>query len=100
MMRDYLLQKGVPADRLLIEDTSSNTIQNIANAAEKFGLLGKKTAVVTNEFHLARARRLMLRAGLDPHGAPAPTPYLSIRQVSHLREYCSTLGLILTGRYF
>lgn len=100
MMRDYLLARGVHADRLLIEDASSNTIENIGNAAAKFDLPGKNTAVVTSEFHLARARRLMRQAGLQPYGMPAPTPYASLRAVSHLREYCSTLGLMLTGRYF
>jgi uncharacterized SAM-binding protein YcdF (DUF218 family) len=100
MMERYLLKQGVPAHALLIEDKSSNTIQNIANAKAEFDLAGRKTAVITNEFHLARARRLMEQAGLEPAGMPAPTPYFSLRLVSHLREYCSTLGLILTGRYF
>lgn len=100
MMQQYLIARGVPAHRLLIEDQSHNTIANIAYARDKFDLTHKKTAVVTNEFHLARARRLMQQAGLHPYGAPAPTPYRTVRAVSHLREYCSTLGLILTARYF
>lgn len=100
MMRDYLLAKGIPAERLLIEDKSTNTIENITNAKEKFHLEGQKTAVISNEFHLARARRLMTQAGLDACGMPAPTPYRSLKAVCHLREYCSTLGLIFTGRYF
>lgn len=100
MMRDYLLEKGVPEGSLLVEDQSNNTIQNIANAKAEFDLAGQKTAVITNEFHLARARRLMQQAGLENAGMPAPTPYVSLRLVSHLREYCSTLGLIVTGRYF
>ena len=100
MMRDYLLAGGVPENRLLVEDESNNTIQNIANAKAEFDLAGQKTAVITNEFHLARARRLMAQAGLESAGMPAPTPYVSLRLVSHLREYCSTLGLIVTGRYF
>ncbi|MGN1008586.1 MAG: YdcF family protein [Butyricicoccus sp.] len=100
MMYDYLAQKGVPEANLLVEDESNNTIQNIANAKAEFDLAGKKTAVITNEFHLARARRLMEQAGLENAGMPAPTPYVSLRLVSHLREYCSTFGLIVTGRYF
>ncbi len=100
MMRDYLLEKGAPAHSLLIEDRSNNTIQNIENAKAQFQLEGQKTAVITNEFHLARARRLMAQAGLETAGMPAPTPYWTLRAVSHLREYCSTLGLIVTGRYF
>ena len=99
IMYDYLVEHGADPDRLWIEDTSRNTIQNIENAKAMLPE-GSSTAVITNGFHLARAKRLMARAGLDPVGVPAPTPYLSMRMVCCLREYCSTLGLILTGRYF
>ncbi len=99
IMQAYLLERGADPARLRLEDQSRNTIQNIENAK---ALLpeGAKTAVITNGFHLARAKRLMARAGLDPVGLPAPTPYFAFRAVCCLREYCSTLGLILTGRYF
>lgn len=100
MMQKYLLQNGVSKDKILVEDTSKNTIQNIKNAKELYNLEDYKTAVITNEFHLARARKLMKQAGLDAYGMPAETPYILIKWVSHLREYCSTLGLIITNRYF
>lgn len=100
MMRDYLLARGIPEDRLLIEDASSNTIQNIANARQQYLSPGDRTAVITNEFHLARARRLMASSALDPYGIPAPTPYVSLRIVLHLREYGSVLGLMVSGRWF
>lgn len=100
MMQNYLLQHGFSADKILVEDTSKNTIQNIENAKELYNLENYKTAVITNEFHLARARKLMKQSGLDAYGMPAKTPYTLLRWVSHIREYCSTLGLILTNRYF
>ncbi len=100
MMRNYLRARGIPEERLLIEDASSNTIQNITNARRQYLSPGDRTAVITNEFHLSRARRLMANAGLDPYGIPAPTPYLSLRIVLHLREYCSVLGLMVSGRWF
>lgn len=100
MMKKYLLQNGVSEDKILVEDKSRNTIQNIKNAKELYNLEQYKTAVITNEFHLARARKLMEQAGLNPYGIPAPTPYFALRTVSYIREYCSTLGLILTNRYF
>ena len=99
IMYDYMLEQGADPERLLIEDTSRNTIENIGNAKAMLPE-GASTAVITNEFHLARAKRLMERAGLDPVGVPAPTPYLTMRAVCCLREYCSTLGLIVSGRYF
>lgn len=100
VMKKYLLENGLSSDRVLIEDKSKNTIQNIQNAKNLYNLQEYKTAVITSDFHLARARRLMKFYGLDDCGIAAKTPYLGVKIVSHLREYCSTLGLILTGRYF
>ena len=97
-MYDYMVDKGMDADRLLLEDKSSNTIQNIENARALIGD-GHKTAVVTSDYHLARARVLMERGGLDACGIPAPTPYPAQRVSVHCREYCSILGLMLTGRW-
>ncbi|MDO5142392.1 MAG: YdcF family protein [Eubacteriales bacterium] len=97
-MQRYLLRKGIAAERLLLEDSSSNTIENIENARALIGA-GHKTAVVTSDYHLARARVLMARGGLDAVGVPAPTPYPAQRVAVHCREYCSILGLMLTGRW-
>lgn len=101
-MYAYLAKHGADTSRVLIDDASNNTIQNIANAkallAQRFPN-GCTTAVITSDFHLARARRLMVRAGLDPYGLPAPTPYLYQRVALHLREYCSIMGLVLSGRF-
>ena len=97
-MYDYMVAKGMDADRLLLEDESSNTIQNIENARALIGD-GHQTAVVTSDYHLARARVLMERGGLDACGIPAPTPYPAQRVSVHCREYCSILGLMLTGRW-
>lgn len=100
-MQAYLLQKGVDADRLLLEDQSNNTIQNIANAK---ALLEQReepytTVVISSDFHLARARRLMQHAGLPTYAIPAHTPYFIQRAALHMREYCSIMGLILTNRW-
>lgn len=101
-MRRYLTGHGVPETRLLVEDQSTNTIQNIANAK---GLLDARfgpdyrTAVISSNFHLARARRLLMHAGLDAYAIPAETPYFTQRVALHLREYGSIMGLMLTGRW-
>lgn len=102
MMRKYMIETlDVAPERLLVEDTSRNTIQNIRNAKHLYNLQDYRCAVISSDFHLARARRLMAQAGLDPYGVPAPMPDVPlIESASHMREYCSTLGLLLTGRYF
>lgn len=101
MMKQYMVDAlGTDPDRLLTEDKSRNTIQNIANAKELYDLENHTCAVISSDFHLARARKLMTRAGLDPYGVPAPVPNLPLTAACHMREYCSTLGLIVSGRYF
>lgn len=101
-MRDALAAQGISEERLIIEDASNNTIQNIANAKQLLTARypdGFTTAVISSDFHLARARRLMVHAGLDPYAVPAPTPYFAQRLALHLREYGSIMGLVLTGRW-
>lgn len=65
-MRDYLVQKGVASDRILVEDTSLNTDQNIRNSIElitdqpeTIRNSGRKVVLVSNGFHLFRATRIM-----------------------------------------
>lgn len=99
-------QKGVGPARLLREDASTNTIENLANAralienAEKRDHESYTAAVVTSDYHLARAKVLMRRAGYEEGlGVPAPTPYPGQWVAVRCREYCSILGLMLTGRW-
>lgn len=98
-MYDYMIARGMDAERLLIEDRSNNTIQNIENARALIGD-GHRTAVITSDYHLARARVLMERGGLDGYGIPAPTPYPAQRLSVHCREYSSIVGLMVSGRWF
>ena len=86
------------AARLILEDTSSTTIENIANA-KKLLPEGAAVAVITNDYHLARARRLLAHAGLGDAGVPAKTPHPSQWAAVRCREYCSIMGLMLTGRW-
>ena len=99
-------QKGVDPARLLREDVSTNTIENLENArtlietAEARDHESYTAAVVTSDYHLARAKVLMRRAGYEEGlGVPAPTPYPGQWVAVRCREYCSILGLMLTGRW-
>ncbi len=56
-MRDYLLEKGVPSENIVLEEKSMSTIQN---ALYTFELLDKTTVptdiiLVTNHFHMNRS---------------------------------------------
>lgn len=114
-MYDYMIARGVDAGRLIKEDQSRNTIENIQNAQrliqkdlrrtlppEELEHIDKfeSVAVITNDYHLTRAMELMHNiTSYTRMGIPAPTPHpgqwISVR----CREYCSILGLMLSGRW-
>ena len=97
-MQDYMVAHGADAHRLILEDKSGTTIENIDNA-KKILPEGAGVAVITNDYHLARARRLLAHAGLGDAGVPAKTPHPGQWIAVRCREYCSIMGLVLTGRW-
>ncbi len=65
-MADYLIDLGVPAEQILLEDQSHNTNQNIRYSLQLLQDSGfdgtADMMVVSNGFHLTRARMLWGRA--------------------------------------
>ena len=61
-MRDYLISGGVEADRILAEDQSHNTVQNITYSVklmQEHGInMQQGVLMVSNGFHLTRGRML------------------------------------------
>lgn len=101
-MHTWLFEHGIDDGRLFIEDASLNTIENLENARNIIFQnnipINKGVAIVTNEFHLWRAMRLMELEGIKAYGVSAETPYAYLKAVYHIREYFSVMGLLLTGR--
>ncbi len=92
-MRRYLTQHGVEESRLILEDKSTSTVENLTfsfDIAKEKGF--SKLTVVTNEFHMYRSSRLASNMGYDVGGIPAPVPKQGLFPLScYLREYCSVL---------
>lgn len=74
-MADYLTDEGVPPDRILVEDQSRTTEENLANSRDLLqahGITGP-VAAVTNNFHAFRAAQLMRRLGLAGYSVGSST---------------------------
>ncbi len=54
-MRRYLVERGIPESRLVMEERSTSTRENLEFSDELTGCAGKKTGVLSNSFHIARA---------------------------------------------
>jgi uncharacterized SAM-binding protein YcdF (DUF218 family) len=67
-MRQFLLALGVPDDRIVMEEKSLNTIENMR---ETHALVGAApVALVTSAYHMPRALRLAREAGLNAAAFP------------------------------
>jgi uncharacterized SAM-binding protein YcdF (DUF218 family) len=72
--RDYAIQNGVPANDILIEQSSHTTYENVVNAkqlADAHGL--KKVLIVSDPMHMKRAITMARNIGLDAFPSPTPT---------------------------
>jgi len=70
---DYLVQKGVDAGKILIEDHSDTTYESVASVSR---LLRQRHAptclVVSDGFHIYRVKRMFEAQGISAYGSPAP----------------------------
>ena len=90
-MRGWMLEHGVPEDRVILEPESVNTLQNLTNARDIMASRGYRTAAVcTNNYHLRRALWLARDVGIEATGIAAPStkdPVSFVR--GRVRETCS-----------
>ena len=72
-MKLYLLEKGIPEDRIVIEDRSATTRENLMKSKEIIASRPgrKKTALVSSNYHVYRCLRLAREAGLPCTGVGA-----------------------------
>ena len=92
-MRDWLIEKGVPAEDVLAEPLSFNTHQNLQNAIDMLPEDAKKITIITSDYHLPRAMAIARDLGLDAEGIGSPCkPEYWIK--NHFRE------VLAWGKYF
>lgn len=102
-MYDYLTEHGVDEEQILLEDRSSNTVENLRYTMELLADEGYDTTadmvVVSNGFHLTRARMLAQRAGFDQVSTlAAPTSHLPSRLQMYIREPLALVKSFLLDR--
>jgi len=87
-MARFLITRGVPKDRILLEEQSTSTYENLAFAQEILDEHfpdGFRAVLVTNDFHIYRAVRTAEHVGLNVGHVGAFTDW-STMSVNYLRE--------------
>ncbi|MGW0502792.1 SanA/YdcF family protein [Micromonospora sp. NPDC003241] len=101
-MQRWLVDRGVPADKVVLDYAGFDTYDSCARAKRVFGV--DRATVVTQSFHLARAVTVCRHLGVDANGVGDETMReLNNRtwRISSTREYGAGLKAavdVLSGR--
>jgi uncharacterized SAM-binding protein YcdF (DUF218 family) len=69
--RSYLVEQGVPAEAIIVENTGDSTVYSLAAASEILKRMGLRSCIVVSDgYHLFRAKRILMREGLTAYGSP------------------------------
>lgn len=105
-MKRYLVEElGVAEDRIIVEEASMNTYENMTFTGEilekedeDFSYENTPILVVTNNFHMYRAIKIAKKAGFENvSGAPSGT-YIYLFPHYMVREFCAILKNLAMGR--
>jgi uncharacterized SAM-binding protein YcdF (DUF218 family) len=101
--RDYLIQQGMAAGKILTDDASRTTFQSVRAVA---GILAERHAgsciAVSDGFHLYRIKLMLTARGIKTYASPAPSSPIEAdpwdRTLHSLREMVITTAWYLGYR--
>ncbi len=80
--RDYLVRHGVPSEAIIVEMEGESTMHSMASAAEIMQRMGLKSCILVSDgYHIYRAKKMLEAQGLKVYGSPRPTqPQSTLRE--------------------
>lgn len=96
-MKKFLVSKGINPDRIIEENESKSTFQNLEFSQEKLeeqGVKNDEVLIVTSDFHLYRAMEIADYLGIKNEGLPSKTPIV-LRVQYMVREFPAMIKLLL-----
>lgn len=71
--RAYLVRNGVPSEAIIVEAEGESTVHTLVAAAEMMERMNLKSAVVVSDgYHIFRAKKILQDRGLQVFGSPRP----------------------------
>ncbi|MEI4769923.1 YdcF family protein [Psychrobacillus sp. FJAT-51614] len=97
VMRNFLLDNGISEDRLIIEDQSTSTYENLLFSQELLPENVKSVTIITSDYHLQRAKILAKKLDWETDVVAAKTPEVVEAKV-RLRERAALLKTYIVGK--
>lgn len=100
-MKDYLVSQGIDKSLIISEDKSTNTYENFLFTKkileDETGKDDFKVTVISNDFHMYRAKYLGEQVGFECLGYPAPS-HAASSFIFHTREFFGVIKAFVFKR--
>lgn len=101
IMRDFLVDNGIDSNKIVMEDKSTTTFENLQFSSEKIkeldNITNPKVLIATNNYHMYRAKLLAKKLGMDPYGlSEGDSASKDIKP--YIREYFAVMKTIFLNR--
>lgn len=95
-MENYVVANGLSKDRLLLENKSTSTYENILFSKALLPEGVAEVTIISNDFHLARAQKLASKLDLTTDVIAAQTPGI-VEQKLRTRERLALIKTLVVG---
>jgi len=92
-LMNYFIEQGVPKERILVEDKSTSTYENLQYTKKLFSI--NEAVIVSNDFHLFRALEIAKELKITAYPLAAKTPK-PVKLVLYFREYAAIMKMRFT----
>lgn len=96
-MRQYLVNAGISDEKILVEDQSTNTLENLVFSGRLLDKKNDSVVIVTNNFHVFRAMRIAEKQGYVHAEGMAASSVAGLAPNNLLREFVGVVKDFLMG---
>ncbi len=96
-MYDYLISRGVAGSRMIMEDQSTNTHQNMILSSAYLDKKNETVGIVTSNFHVFRAQKIGKKAGYEKICGIAAKAEPALLPNNMTREFIGVVKDFLVG---
>lgn len=69
--RSYLIDRGVPAESVIVENEGESTAYSLSAASEIFRRMGLRSCIIVSDgYHIFRSKRILQQQGFTVYGSP------------------------------
>lgn len=96
-MRNYLVHNGISQQRIILENKSTSTEENLLFSKAiltKQGINHPKIIIITSDYHMFRAKLIAKKMDYVAYGISSKSP-IRLKPIAMIREYFATIKTFL-----